>query len=41
MAGGVDKAFISQTTSGAVDATGTDEAGSANDRRVDIMLKQG
>ena len=36
---GVNKGFLSQTSRGALDATGTDEAGWANDRRVDIMLK--
>lgn len=37
---GVDKSFLPQTSRGALDATGTDETGWANDRRVDIMLKQ-
>jgi peptidoglycan-associated lipoprotein len=36
---GVNKAFLWQTSRGALDATGTEEAGWANDRRVDIMLK--
>lgn len=36
---GVNKTFLQQTSRGALDATGTDEAGWANDRRVDIMLK--
>jgi outer membrane protein OmpA-like peptidoglycan-associated protein len=36
---GVSKSFLSQTSRGALDATGTDEAGWAQDRRVDIMLK--
>lgn len=36
---GVDKTFLSQTSRGALDATGADESGWANDRRVDIMLK--
>lgn len=37
---GVEKTSLAQTSRGALDATGTDEAGWANDRRVDIMLKQ-
>ena len=37
---GVNETFLSQTSRGALDATGTDEAGWANNRRVDIMLKQ-
>ena len=37
---GVNNTFLSQTSRGALDATGTDEAGWANDRRVDIMLKR-
>lgn len=36
---GVNRTFLLQTSRGALDATGTDEAGWANDRRVDIMLK--
>lgn len=36
---GVSGSFLAQTSRGALDATGTDEAGWANDRRVDIMLK--
>ncbi len=36
---GVGVTFLSQTSRGAIDATGTDEAGWANDRRVDVMLK--
>jgi peptidoglycan-associated lipoprotein len=36
---GVNRSFLAQTSRGALDATGTDEAGWANDRRVDIMLK--
>jgi peptidoglycan-associated lipoprotein len=36
---GVSETFLSQTSRGALDATGTDETGWANDRRVDIMLK--
>ena len=35
---GVNKSYMTQTSRGALDATGTDEAGWANDRRVDIML---
>lgn len=35
---GVDQSYLLQTSRGALDATGTDEAGWANDRRVDIML---
>jgi len=38
---GVNKTQLSQTTRGALDATGTDESGWANDRRVDIMLRHG
>lgn len=37
---GVGAAYLSQTSRGALDATGTDEAGWENDRRVDIMLKR-
>ena len=37
---GVGKTSLSRTTRGALDATGTDAAGWAKDRRVDIMLKQ-
>lgn len=37
---GVSQTQLSQTTRGALDATGTDEPGWANDRRVDIMLRQ-
>jgi outer membrane protein OmpA-like peptidoglycan-associated protein len=37
---GVGKKYLSQTSRGALDATGTNEAGWANDRRVDIMLKR-
>ncbi len=37
---GVGASFLAQTSRGALDATGTDEAGWANDRRVDIMLKR-
>jgi peptidoglycan-associated lipoprotein len=37
---GVSPSFLMQTSRGALDATGTDEAGWANDRRVDIMLKR-
>jgi peptidoglycan-associated lipoprotein len=36
---GVNMSLLSQTSRGALDATGTDEAGWARDRRVDIMLK--
>jgi peptidoglycan-associated lipoprotein len=35
---GMDKAKIATTSRGEMDATGTDEAGWARDRRVDIML---
>jgi peptidoglycan-associated lipoprotein len=35
---GVEKAKIASTSRGEMDATGTDEAGWARDRRVDIML---
>jgi outer membrane protein OmpA-like peptidoglycan-associated protein len=38
---GIDKVFLYQTTRGALDATGTDPVGWADDRRVDITLKQG
>lgn len=38
---GVNKAQLAKTTRGALDATGTDESGWANDRRVDIMLRHG
>ncbi len=37
---GVAKTSLVQTSRGALDATGTDEGGWANDRRVDIMLRQ-
>jgi outer membrane protein OmpA-like peptidoglycan-associated protein len=37
---GVEKTHLSQTSRGALDATGTNDSGWANDRRVDIMLKQ-
>jgi outer membrane protein OmpA-like peptidoglycan-associated protein len=37
---GVNNSFLSQTSRGALDATGIDEAGWTNDRRVDVMLKQ-
>jgi len=37
---GVSKTYLTQTTRGALDATGTDETGWAKDRRVDIMLKR-
>jgi|SRR5579871_463616 len=37
---GVNAMYLSKTSRGALDATGTEEAGWANDRRVDIMLKQ-
>jgi peptidoglycan-associated lipoprotein len=36
---GVDKAKIAETSRGKLDATGTDEAGWARDRRVDILLQ--
>lgn len=36
---GVNRSFLSQTSRGALDATGTDDAGWAKDRRVDIMLR--
>lgn len=36
---GVGEPFLSATTRGALDATGTDDAGYAKDRRVDILLK--
>ena len=35
---GVDRSRIEQTSRGALDATGTDEVGWANDRRVDITI---
>ena len=35
---GLDKDRISTTSRGAIEATGTDEAGWAKDRRVDVML---
>ncbi len=35
---GVDRSMAQSTSRGAMDATGTDEAGWARDRRVDIML---
>lgn len=35
---GVDRGMAPSTSRGAMDATGTDEAGWARDRRVDIML---
>ena len=38
---GVAPAQLSQTTRGALDATGTDEGGWANDRRVDLDLAHG
>lgn len=37
---GVSAAQLPQTTRGALDASGTDEAGWANDRRVDLQPKQ-
>ena len=37
---GVSQPQLEVTTRGAIDATGTDEAGWANDRRVDVQLKQ-
>ncbi len=37
---GVGDAQLAVTTRGALDATGTDESGWANDRRVDVQLKQ-
>ncbi|HTR51456.1 MAG TPA: OmpA family protein [Kofleriaceae bacterium] len=37
---GVQDPQLAVTTRGALDATGTDEAGWANDRRVDVQLKQ-
>jgi peptidoglycan-associated lipoprotein len=37
---GVGALYLSETSRGALDATGTNEAGWANDRRVDIMLKR-
>jgi peptidoglycan-associated lipoprotein len=37
---GVTDAQLAVTTRGALDATGSDEAGWANDRRVDVQLKQ-
>ena len=36
---GVEKAKIAETSRGKLDATGTDEAGWARDRRVDILLQ--
>lgn len=36
---GVGEPFLAATTRGALDATGTDEASYAKDRRVDILLK--
>ena len=38
---GVQQTQLAVTTRGALDATGTDESGWANDRRVDIMLRHG
>jgi outer membrane protein OmpA-like peptidoglycan-associated protein len=38
---GVGAMYLSQTSRGALDATGSDEAGWATDRRVDIMLRRG
>ena len=37
---GMDKAKMDTTSRGELDATGTDEAGWARDRRVDLMLGQ-
>ena len=37
---GVQQPQLAVTTRGSLDATGTDEAGWANDRRVDVQLKQ-
>ncbi len=37
---GVGRPQLAVTTRGALDATGTDEAGYAKDRRVDLQLKQ-
>jgi peptidoglycan-associated lipoprotein len=37
---GVSNIYLSRTTRGALDATGTDEGGWAKDRRVDIVLKR-
>jgi peptidoglycan-associated lipoprotein len=37
---GVGEAQLAVTTRGAIDATGTDDATWANDRRVDVTLKQ-
>jgi peptidoglycan-associated lipoprotein len=37
---GVQQPQLAVTTRGALDATGTDEAGWAQDRRVDVQLKQ-
>ena len=37
---GVPSAQLGVTTRGSIDATGTDEAGYAQDRRVDIMMQQ-
>jgi peptidoglycan-associated lipoprotein len=37
---GMDKAKMDTTSRGELDATGTDEAGWAHDRRVDLMLGQ-
>jgi peptidoglycan-associated lipoprotein len=37
---GVGQPQLAVTTRGALDATGTDEAGYAKDRRVDVQLKQ-
>lgn len=38
MGKGLDKAQVSSTSRGAMDATGSDEPGWAKDRRVDLML---
>ncbi len=35
---GLDKAKVESTSRGAMDATGTDEAGWSHDRRVDVLL---
>ncbi len=40
MRSGVGQAQLGATTRGAIDATGTDEAGWAKDRRVDIQMQQ-